>query len=58
MTSVIAICQSPVGVWRALGARLWWTVPGVCGVLSAYSYFPKPTKPGSQNIAGAARLQC
>ena len=55
MTSVIAICQSPVGALRALGSRLWWGVPGVCGVISAYSYFPKPTQPGQQNVAGAWR---
>ena len=53
MSSAIAILQSPVGCVRALGSRLWWGVPGVCGVLSAYSYFPIPTQPGEQNIAGA-----
>ncbi len=55
MTSVLAVCQAPLGVQRALGARLTWCVPGVAGVMAAYSYFPKPTTPGAQNVAGAPR---
>jgi hypothetical protein len=64
MTSAIAVMQSPFGVMRALGARLAWGVPGVCGVMAAYSYFPKPTRMDEQNVAGAplrcccARMRC
>jgi hypothetical protein len=55
MTAVIAVCQAPLGMQRALGARLTWCVPGIAGVMAAYSYFPKPSTPDAQNVAGAPR---
>ena len=51
MTSLIAMAQSPLGALRCLGLRLLWGTPGMCGVLAAYAYFPKPSSPANQNLA-------
>lgn len=56
MSAAVHIFESPLGVVRSLGARVWYVLPGCAGVLAAYSYFPKPTlpgEPGGQNLAGA-----
>jgi hypothetical protein len=54
MSYLVHIGQSPIGVARALGSRIWFGLPGVGGAMAAYSYFPTPTVPGkTQNIAGA-----
>lgn len=49
--------MSPLGVLNILRFRSLWAVPGVAGVLTAYSFYPRPTQPmeGYQNTAGAPR---
>ena len=47
MSALTYLVLTPLGVFNALRLRSTYIVPGAAGVLAAYSYYPKPTSPGS-----------